>query len=176
MKVVVGSTNPVKLAAVEAAMRHYYPHCSVVGVTVASGVSEQPIGEEETVRGARSRAEAALLSDPSADYGVGLEGGVMTRPNSPNMFSCAWACIVNRRGQVGLGGGLYFELPPRVSEGLRVGNELGPLMDQLTGEHDNKKKGGAIGIFTRGGLNRGNAYTHLVFSAFVRFVSPEWYV
>ena len=186
MKIVVGSTNPVKVGAVEAAFRQYYPDCEVVGVAVASGVSAQPTSEKETMNGARQRAYAALESDPGAEYGVGLEGGVTDiDPTTPNwtgmrgargkMFECAWVCVVKRDGEEGLGGGLYFELPQHVAERIRAGGELGPIMDELAGENDIKQKMGAIGLFSAGRLDRKAAYVHLVLQALIKFVSPEWF-
>lgn len=174
MRIIVGSTNKVKIGAVEAVFRQYYPDCEVVGIATPSGVAEQPMSEQETIRGARSRAQRAILSDAKADYGVGLEGGVVEGEGGV-MFSCAWACIVSRDGREGMGGGLYFELPKGVAGGIRTGGELGPLMDQLTGEQGNKHKSGAIGVFTKGKLDRTEAYSHLVYSALVKFVSPEYF-
>ena len=198
MKIDVGSTNPVTVGAVEAAFRQYYPECEVVGVAVASGVSAQPTSEKETMNGARQRAYAALESDPGAEYGVGLEGGVTDiDPTTPNwtgmrgargkMFECAWVCVVKSKTQnsksqtrdkefdEGLGGGLYFELPQHVAERIRAGGELGPIMDELAGENDIKQKMGAIGLFSAGRLDRKAAYVHLVLQALIKFVSPEWF-
>lgn len=174
MKIVVGSTNPVKIKAVAAAFRKYFPSCEVVGVKVVSGVAEQPMSEEETRRGARARARAALAqTGENCDFGVGLEGGVTEFENV--MYECAWACVVDKVGKEGLGGGLYFELPQEIAWRIRAGGELGPIMDELTSEKNVKQKSGAIGIFTRGELDRKTAYVHLVLQALIRFVSPEWF-
>lgn len=173
MKIAVGSTNPVKVEAVATAFKKYYPDSQVVGFMVVSGVSEQPITEEETRKGARERAKAALLSGKEFDFGVGLEGGVTEFENV--MYECAWACVIARDGGEGAGGGLYFELPPEVARRIKEGGELGPIMDELTREKNVKQKSGAIGIFTKGQLDRKTAYIHLVLQALIRFVSPEWF-
>lgn len=180
MRVVVGSQNPVKVWAVEEAFRKYWPEIAVVGVEVVSGVGEQPMSENETMIGARQRARAALEVDRVADYGVGLEGGV-TEIGS-RMFECAWACVVKRpadakamAGEEGLGGGLYFELPDKIAQRIRKGGELGPIMDEMTGEENVKQKGGAIGMFSKGRLDRRQAYVQIVLSALIKFVSPEWF-
>ncbi len=173
VKAIVGSKNPVKVAAVEDAFRLYYPDCSVVGVEVESGVSAQPMSEEETVKGARQRANLALMADSSAKYGVGLEGGVCEI--GEKMYECAWVAIVDRDENEGLAGGLYFELPQKVAEKIRAGGELGPIMDELTGENNVKQKLGAIGMFTKGKLDRTSAYVQIVVSAMIKFVSPEWF-
>jgi inosine/xanthosine triphosphatase len=186
MKIIVGSKNPVKVGAVEEAFKRYFKDCEVVGLEVESGVSAQPMSELETMNGARQRAYSALRNDESADYGVGLEGGVTeVNPTSPNwsgvrgrrgrMFECAWVAIVSKDGREGLGGGLYFELPEKVAEKLRAGGELGPVMDEMSGENNVKQKMGAIGMFTKGELDRKQAYVQIVLSAMIKFVSPEWF-
>lgn len=171
MKVVVGSKNPVKVGAVEEAFRRYYPECIVEGIEVESGVSDQPMSEEETIRGARNRASRC---SENADFGVGVEGGIAVIDDK--LYNCAWVSIISKEGVEGLSGGLYFELPPKVSERIINGGELGPVMNELTGEDNVKQKMGAIGIFSKGQLDRKQAYVQIVLSALVKHVSPEWYV
>ncbi len=68
--VVVGSLNQCKLKAVRNVVRTY-PRLAraqdVHGVSVPSGVSEQPLTLEETTRGAKSRAQAAFAAYRSSD-------------------------------------------------------------------------------------------------------------
>lgn len=173
MKIIVGSKNPVKVESVKEAFQKYWPEAVVNGIEVKSGVSEQPQSEEETTRGARQRAILALKSDTSADYGVGLEGGVTEVEGK--LFECAWVAIVDRNGNEGLAGGLYFELPEKIASEIRKGGELGPLMDKFTGQTNVKQGSGAIGIFTKGELDRKTAYVQIVLSALIKFVSPEWF-
>ncbi len=170
MRIVVGSNNPVKIGAVVDAFSQYYPDCVVIGEKVSSGISEQPMSEEETVKGATNRAMAAL---EYGDFGVGLEGGVTMIDGI--LFECAWCVIVDKEGKKGIGGGLYFELPKKVANKIKEGGELGPIMNELTGEDNVKEKSGAIGIFTRGRLDRKTAYAQLVTSALIKFVSTEWF-
>jgi len=166
----VGSKNPVKVGAVEEAFKKYWPECEVVGVEVESGVSSQPMSEEETVDGARNRARSCIGDN---DCGVGIEGGVCEIEGK--MLECAWVAIVNKEGIEGLGGGLYFELPEKIAEKIREGGELGPIMDEFSGESNVKQGQGAIGIFTKGQLDRKQAYVQIVLSAMIRHVSPEWF-
>lgn len=186
MKIVVGSKNPVKVGAVEDGFKRYYPQCEVVGMEVESGVAAQPMSEKETMNGARQRAYAALKARPDSDYGVGLEGGVTElSPTSPNwtgihggkgrLFECAWVAVVDKDGREGLAGGLYFELPEKIAAKIKTGGELGPIMDEFTGKTNVKQGSGAIGIFTKGQLDRKEAYVQIVLSALIKFVSPEWF-
>lgn len=170
MRVIVGSKNPVKVGAVRDAFGQYFRDCEVVSQKVSSGIAEQPMSEEETVRGATNRTLAAL---EYGDFGVGLEGGVTMIGES--LFECAWCVVVDKNGKKGMGGGLYFELPKNIADKIRAGGELGPIMNELTGEDNVKEKSGAIGIFTKGKLDRKTAYVQLVTSALIKFVSPEWF-
>ena len=76
--VAVGSQNPVKLEATRRAFQSVFTHRSVrvVGVNAASGVPDQPFGDEETKRGAMNRATQALRAVDNASFGAGLEGGL----------------------------------------------------------------------------------------------------
>lgn len=169
MKVVVGSNNPVKVAAVREVFVEMLGECEVVGVEVASGVSEQPISQEETIAGAKNRARKAMQQ---GDYGVGLEGGVTEIDHK--LFECAWVAVARTDGRLGLAGGLYFELPPKVASRIRAGEELGPIMAEYM-KYDVKRTDGAIGVLTKGALSRQQAYEQIVKSALVKMVSPEWF-
>jgi len=175
VKIVVGSTNPVKVGAVREVFRKIFGEkAEVEGMEVKSGVGEQPMSEEETVRGAKNRAKAVIrLAKKQIDYGVGLEGGVVEIGGK--LFECAWVAVRSKKGEEGLGGGLYFELPPKVATKIRRGGELGPIMNELSGVEDVKKKMGAIGVLTKNNLSRQKAYEQIIWSAMVRFISQEWF-
>jgi inosine/xanthosine triphosphatase len=171
-RVAVGSTNPVKIAAVRAVLERAGVNARIEGVEVASGVSEQPVGDAETIRGATQRARAALDAT-DADLAVGLEGGVVEEGDG--MRTCAWASVVARDGRVGVGGSLAMMLPDRVAALVRDGVELGHAMDRVTGAHDTKRGVGAVGILTAGLVDRQRAYESLVAYALARFLAPEHY-
>lgn len=171
-RVAVGSTNPVKVNAVRHIFAQLFPGCEVVGVEVESGVPAQPVGETETNVGASNRARAALTALDAA-YGVGLEGGVTFDGDSCWMINrCA---IASRDGQVSLGKGPSFLLPPAVAEGVRAGLEVSPIIDRLAGQSDTGKKGGAIGFLTNGAVRREELFANLVGTALVPFLHPELY-
>ena len=171
-RIVVGSTNPVKIAAVQAVVERAGSRAEVVGLAVASGVSDQPVGDAETIRGATQRARAVLEAS-DADFGVGLEGGVVESDGI--MRTCAWAAVAARDGRVGTGGSLAMPLPSRVATLIREGVELGHAMDRVTGNHDTKRGAGAVGILTAGLVDRQRAYEALVAYALAPFLTPELY-
>lgn len=168
----VGSTNPTKIGAARRAFQTLFPDVVVTGVDVASGVSEQPVGEDETMQGALNRARAAREAR-NADWGVGIEGGVLFRGDE--CWQIQYCAVVHRDGRTGLCGGLQFLLPPVVAEGIRAGGEVGPLFDQISGQQDTKRKGGAIGYLTNGAVLREDIYTYMVAGALVRYLHPHLY-
>jgi inosine/xanthosine triphosphatase len=171
--IAVGSTNPVKIGAARAVLGPLAPDATIDGVGVASTVSDQPVGDDETIRGAIARARAALAT-ASADFGVGIEGGVVEEPNGA-MRTCAWAAIVDSNGRAGVGGSLAMTLPARVAVLIRGGMELGHAMDALVGAHGTKRGVGAVGILTDGLVDRQRAYEVLITYALARFLRPELY-
>jgi inosine/xanthosine triphosphatase len=171
--IAVGSTNPVKIGAVQHMLATVAPLARIEGVVVSSTVADQPFGDDETIRGALARARAAR-DVLDADLGVGIEGGVVDEQNGA-MRTCAWAAIVDRAGRSGVGGSLAVTLPPRVAALVRGGLELGHAMDRIVGEHDTKRGKGAVGILTAGIVDRQRAYEVLVSYALARFLTPDLY-
>ncbi len=171
-KVVVGTTNPAKLAAVDQALKQIWSQVSIASINVDSGVRTQPLSDQEAISGATNRARLALASI-DADLGIGVEGNTVELEQG--MFSTAWVTVVDRTGVIGLGSSGRFRLPEAVAQAVRQGGELGPLMDQLTGEQNTKHKQGAVGILTNNLITRSAALETAVIFALTRFISPEYY-
>lgn len=171
-RVAVGSTNPVKVAAVRAVLGSLGVAATVESVGVESGVPDQPTGDEETIRGARTRAERARAA-LGAELGVGIEGGVVETDDG--LRTCAWAVVVDREGRVGTGGSLAMPLPPQVAEMVRGGAELGSAMDRVSGGRDTKRGAGAVGLLTRGLIDRQRAYEVIVTYALVPWIEGPWW-
>jgi len=98
MLIVLGSTSPLKLRAVQRAFAPLAAVCR--GCDVKSGVSDQPCGQKETLTGARNRATRSRETTPEAKLWVGIENGML--PIGEMSEECAnvksgWvdvACIV----------------------------------------------------------------------------------
>jgi len=168
--IVVGSTNPAKTDAVKHICEQAFPGCTVVGVDVPSGVREQPLGEDETSTGARNRARAALGTVAEARMGLGLEGGVSLDGSLINCVS-----VVSREGRENLTWGVRFPLPPKIAARALRGEELGSVMDEVSGLTGSKRKLGAVGILTHGLFTRAEMWRGPVACAFMPFLHPELY-
>lgn len=172
MKVVVGSKNPVKIRAVENIVKKIWPEAEIISVDTESGVSVQPRSDEECILGATNRAKAALKQE-AADFGVGIEGG--TSSTKYGMFLTGWTVVISKDGRIGLGSGSRLMLPKAIEDRINQGGELGPEMDKLAGTNNIKHKEGAVGLLTKGLVDREMGHAISVVNAFAIFLSPEFY-
>ncbi len=170
LTIAVGSTNPAKTTAARAVCERAFKACIVVGVDVASGVREQPIGDDETQIGARNRARAALAGVPGARMGVGFEGGVDLDGRLINAV-----VVVDADGRENTTWGVRFPLPPRVVARVLAGEELGPVMDDVTGKRESKREQGAVGILTNGLFTRAEMWQGPLACALMPFLHPDLY-
>jgi inosine/xanthosine triphosphatase len=168
--IAIGSTNPAKTTAARTICERAFPGCTVVPVDVPSGVPEQPIGSEETSTGARNRARAALAAVAGARMGMGLEGGV--DPDG-SLINCV--VVVEAGGRENETWGVRFSLPPSVVTRVLKGEELGPVMDDVSGRTESKKHLGAIGILTNGLFTRAEMWQGPLACALMPFLHPELY-
>ncbi len=173
LRVAVGSSNPVKVAAVRAVLLRVAPDATVTGVAVPSGVPDQPWGDEETRAGAAARARGALAAT-GADLAIGLEGGVV-RDADGSVRSCAWAVAVDPTGRTGTGGSLAMPLPPAVQARLEAGEELAHAMDAVARTTGTGTGLGAVGHLTGGLIDRQAAYEVLVTYALVPWLGARFW-
>lgn len=171
MRIAIGSTNPVKVAAATEACRHYWPDSTCSSHGVDTGVAAMPMSDEETIQGARNRAERARELS-GADIGIGLEGGVMETPWG--LFLTNWVVAVGEGGKTGYGSSTRMRLPEAVAAEIRGGGELGPIMDRITGTSLSNHRNGAIGYFTRDLVLRKDAFLQAVAYALVAFVNEGY--
>ncbi|WP_324716634.1 inosine/xanthosine triphosphatase [Carboxydochorda subterranea] len=173
--VAVGSTNPAKVEAVRQVLRELFgERVALVGVDVPSGVSPQPLSWDETLRGARGRAEGALREVPEATWGVGVEGGVHLEPDGRGWLVTI-AAVADRRGRISHGEGLRLLLPDRMVEALRSGQELARVVDAHFPGGDARVEPGAVGYLTRGLITRTQLVRVAVVAALAPRLFPELY-
>ncbi|MDB5046406.1 MAG: inositol monophosphatase [Deinococcus sp.] len=180
--VVVGSQNPAKVRPVQEVFGRLHPSATVVGRDVPSGVPDQPLGEEQTRRGAVNRAGAAAqlaeaqlaeAQQSGEAWGVGLEGGVRIDESG-----CGWlfgTVAVAHAGQLETVRTAEIRLPPPVLARVQSGEELGSVMDDLLGTVDVKRGVGSVGILTGGLADRADVWRMGLALALAPFLNPELY-
>ncbi|NTU46655.1 inosine/xanthosine triphosphatase [Candidatus Roizmanbacteria bacterium] len=172
--VAVGSTNPVKIEATKQAFEAVFPDVKweCKGVSVVSGVSDQPLSDEVAIQGAKTRAHNAREA-LHADFGVGLEGGL--HQIEKEWFACGWMVVEDTMGTLGIGSSFRLVIAPKVMAGISEGKELGVVSDQVFEQTNIKQKGGYFGAMTNNLITRTSGYRDGVISALTRFLHPELY-
>jgi inosine/xanthosine triphosphatase len=184
--VAVGSLRQPKLEAVREALKTLGPKLGsgadfeVVGMEVTSGVRHTPLTRDETMSGARHRAEevrriALEQSRPWAFF-VGLEGGIdVIRENGARRtFLENWAYVSDAAGRSSFGQSGAILLPDSLA--TRVvddGVELADAIDEYAGLTGVRDAQGAWGVLTRGLITRQDSYRIALVSAFASLLFAE---
>lgn len=177
-RIVVASTNPVKVRAVRNGFARMFPQqdFEIITVSVPSGVSVQPSTDAETLQGALNRARNAAKVQPQADYWVGVEGGNDQDDEvfAGEMYTFAWIVVLSQ-DRLGKGRTGAFYLPSAVSDLVRQGVELGEADDIVFGRSNSKQENGAVGILTGDVIDRAQLYEPAVIFALIPFKNPALY-
>ena len=190
-RVRVGTTNEPKIAAARAAFAPYAPDARVEGCVVESGVGEQPVGLEETSRGARNRARRAFETG-ACELAVGYEDGLVALPelatggSGSELLNVGCAVVTDGvRTSFGLSSG--FAYPPdcaarAASERLPIGDLFDQLWRARPPSDEDEDRGvpsgrgdGNIGKLSLGVLTRSEYARHAIVCALVRFLHPDLY-
>ncbi len=167
-RVILASANPVKHMATLNAFQRMFPGAvfELRSIEVPSGVSAQPMSDEETYRGAINRARLAQQRATDGDYWIGIEGGI--EDGERGMIAFAWIVILShdRRGE---SRSATFSLPSRVAELVRQGTELGDADDIVFARSSSKTQSGAVGLLTHEVIDRVALYEPAVILALIPF-------
>lgn len=173
MIIAVGSTNPTKIDPVKKIFSHHFKNVTIKGVSVPSGVSDQPLHADEMYKGALNRAKRALKAIKGASYGVGIEGGV--HEQSYGSFEYSLIVIVNKKGEVGVGASSGLVLPKKITRELKKGKNLEQAVDSLFGTKKIGEGIGMFGVMTKGVVTRSEGVRHGVAFALARFLHGDLY-
>lgn len=172
--IVVASKNPVKAQATFDAFHKVFPGetFELKTVAVSSGVNNQPMSSQETLKGAFNRARRAQQIVEDAGYWVGLEGGI--EDIEDGVMSFAWIVVISDH-LTGKGRTGTFFLPEPVVHLIRQGKELGEANDFVFNKVNSNHAEGAVGILTGGVINRAQLYEHAVILALAPFLNADMY-
>ncbi len=192
--VAVGSGNKAKVESVRLAIADAFPSAAVTmfPYAVASGVNDQPMGEDETRTGARTRCLAARDAfakehGSAPDFAVGLEGGVAPvgpgscSPTGHPLLSCfAYMAICAssqpKDAEPSFSRTASFTLPYKVTDLMqKEGLELGDADDKIFSRVNSKQGAGTVGILTNMIIDRAQYYRHALAFALVPFMDHnQW--
>jgi inosine/xanthosine triphosphatase len=187
LTIAVGSARKPKIGAVRDAvdgMKVLLPSATdieIVGVEVESGVNHTPLSCEESMRGARQRAESLYIiandEGKNWNYFVGLEGGLdsVLENGERRIFLESWAYVTDgTRGHFGRSGAV--ELPDALAEEVFVrGTELSVAIDKFAGGAGIRDEQGAWGVLSANQITRQEAFRVAVIAAFAPFFNEKAY-
>ena len=183
--VAVGTTRQPKLDAVEYVLqelRARFPdflpgELALEARGVPSGASSTPASTEETMRGARNRAQNTLelleREGVSPALSIGLEGGIVARYGM--VFLESWSYATDgRRGFFGGSGSI--PLPDELSEAvLERREDLGAAADRYFERRDVAGHEGTFGLLTQGMVSRKAAFVRSMLHALAPFYNAGAY-
>lgn len=165
LRVAIGSANPVKVEAVKACIDRFFDEVTYHHRGADSQVAEQPVGVDETAKGALNRARAVLQGE--VDLGIGIEAGLIASPLEEEWLDVQYCVIVDRSGRVTLGHGAGFSYPPAVLRAVEQGETVGQIMARLSGIPDIGARKGAIGYLSLEALDRQGLTEQAVLAAII---------
>ena len=181
MKIAIGTTNKVKIQAVEESMLNY-PFLADVEIqtfSVPSEIAEQPLSLDEIILGAKNRAKNAYEACPSCIYSFGIESGLFEANGTQTGFLEACICSIYDGSHHYIGLSCGFEIPPQIL-GLVLDKNLD--LSQAcyeSGITSNAKLGaaeGLIGILSKGRINRKEYTKQCIATALLQVEHKELYL
>ncbi len=161
MDIAVGSANMVKVAAVRSVMERVYGDVRITAIEVDSGVPSQPF-EAQTHQGSLNRARNALGDH---EMSVGIEAGVFEMLDG--LYDIQHCTIIDRQGKETYGQGSGFRYPDAVADLVRSGTTVGDAMRRIYGDTDIGKKQGAVGLLSKGLIDREKLTEQAVIAAMI---------
>jgi inosine/xanthosine triphosphatase len=166
--------NDLKLRATKSALKKFFPQAHIdLSAEPIEFDLPQPIGIDMVINGAKKRAVDALnkikeqrasmielLDDDHKKWalGIGVEAGLVECSSAiSNYMDFQYCVIVDLLGRITIGAGPGWEYPEFLTQQILEGKgkqEIGQLMQKISGNPEIKTQSGAIGFFTNGILNR----------------------
>ncbi|KPM49923.1 inosine/xanthosine triphosphatase [Jiulongibacter sediminis] len=174
MIVCVASKNPTKTESAKDGFQRQFPEeeIEIISVSVPSGVPDQPIGSDETYKGALNRAQNAKKECPEADYWIGIEGGNIL--HGQEMEAMAWVVVLSH-SKIGRARTAGFFLPQKTVDLINEGYELGHADEIVFEIKNSKQKMGSSGLLTDGLISRKELYVPAVIFALSPFKKIDLY-
>jgi inosine/xanthosine triphosphatase len=177
MRIALGSENPIKIQAVKNVFSKIYPNLKlhIFSVKIVSNVPDQPFNQD-TIKGAINRAKE-VMAITETDLAIGIEAGLLEFPLTlSGYFDMQWCAIIDKNMKITLGCSSGFELPLKiVHQAVTDGKEVGKLMDEMTSINDVGRKMGAIGILSKGIMNRIHLNEQAVLMAMIPRINEKEY-
>ncbi len=177
MKIVLWTQSPPKVQAIESATKKciYFENdtIEIIPVKASSWISDMPLSLEENILWAKNRAlHAKELS--SGDLFIWMEWGTTLIGEDAFLFGVVY--IISKDGQENYGISNMMKLPKIFQKRLyENGEELWPVLEEITWNLDARKQNGAFGAWSDNMLTRSDQF-ELAFLSAVPFFYNKYYI
>lgn len=185
--IALGSDRAAKIMAVRASVARIatihpdWANANVVARRVETSAPAMPLTDWQLMEGARERALATRDSLRArrleADIFVGLEGGFhsISIGGEWHTFLRGWAYATDGERSA-FGAAPSISVPPQIVKSVVEGRqELGTMIDQVTGQRDVRSKQGAWGVLSEDLVTRSLSFELALIAAFAPFYNPKYY-
>jgi inosine/xanthosine triphosphatase len=177
--VAIGSKNRAKVEGVRRAFTQLFPRAEFRKLDLTKHVKIQPMGLEETVEGARLRAEFAI-EEEDADYGVGVEAGIIKLAEGEDgqrfFLNVQIAAVVDSAHRLSFGSSSGFPIPSTFVSLLEDTNaELDKFAHELTGAKEISEEEGVVYHLSKGSLSRVDMTQQCVSMALIPWLNRKLY-
>lgn len=168
LNLAVASKNPVKINAAKEAFESFFLKDKFItqGYSCPSEVSSQPMGERETLNGAKNRLQSLKAQVDDADFYCSIEGGI--EKIDSQLFVFAWI-ILESKDIYQENKTATFRLPESLASLVNEGKELGDADDIVFKRENSKQQDGTVGALTNNLITRTDYYRHAIILGLISF-------
>jgi inosine/xanthosine triphosphatase len=172
--VAIGSRNRAKTQGVRRAFKQLLRDVEFEELDFTAVVKTQPMSMDDTVKGARQRAELAIKRK-GADFGVGVEAGLVELADG-FFLNVQIAAIVDASHHLSFGCSSGFPIPTRFVEKLRQNREeLDAYTHELAGAKKVREEEGIVYRLSGGRLSRVEMTEQCVSMALIPWLNEKLY-
>lgn len=174
MKILIGSKNPGKIKAAQEAFQNYFDDVDIEGISVSSGVSEQPVNTEIYI-GAKNRVDNlinyAKENNINAEYFIAIESGITNLLGRWIITNIA--VIKDKDGYESWGTSPSFPVPDKYVDEI-IASDLGVVMDKIFNENDLSSGKGGVSFLTNNVISRIDQTKHAFVMALTQHINQYW--
>jgi inosine/xanthosine triphosphatase len=171
--VCIGSRNRAKTEGIKRAFKRLLRGVDFKEMDVTAMVKVQPMSMDETVMGARRRAELAIRE--GADFGVGVEAGLVELVEG-FFLNVQIAAILDSSNHISFGCSSGFPIPAKFVAKLKQGREeLDSYTHELTGARKVREEHGIVYRLSGRRLSRVEMTEQCVSMALIPWLNGKLY-
>ncbi|MBS8122221.1 DUF84 family protein [Candidatus Vampirococcus lugosii] len=153
MIIAIGTTREPKINGIKEGIKetpylsNIFNEIFFITEKISSDISDMPLSIEETMKGAKNRANNLQKKGIKADYYIGIEGGTSDFLGKKYIFGIVF--VLNNDGEGHFGFSPMMEVPKLIENELYIkGKELGDIMGDLSGSLNIRSKNGSMGAWS----------------------------